>query len=139
MEPRIVACRYVGVVDEDAPLCLLMLDGTLEEVAFGRRAEDLNRSPRVLVIEPGRKAAPALLAARVAKRLARRLPGAPRVIVLVGEHQRPLALALKATHPGCMLWVAGEDFDPAHPDGVAAFQANYELWSRLEALGIATR
>lgn len=134
-----MACRYVGVVDEDAPLCLLMLDGTLEEVAFGRRAEDLNRSPHVLVIEPGRRAAPALLAARVAKRLARRLPGVPRVLVLVGEHQRPLALALRANHPDCELWVAGEDFDPAHPDGVAAFQANDELWSRLEALGIATR
>lgn len=126
-------------MDEDAPLCLLLLDGTLEEVEFGRRAEDLNRAPNVLVVEPGRRPPPALLAARVAKRLARKLPGVPRVIVLVGESQRQLALALHAAHPGSELWVAGADFDPEHPDGLAPFQANAELWGRLEALGIARR
>jgi hypothetical protein len=126
-------------VDEDAPLCLLLLDGTLEAVAFGPRAEDLNRAPGVVVVEPGRKPPPALLAPRVAKRLARRLPGVPRVIVLVGSAQRQLALALLGAHPGSELWVAGEDFDQAHPEGVAAFQANAGLWERLEALGIARR
>jgi hypothetical protein len=75
----------------------------------------------------------------VAKRLVRKLPGVPRVVVLVGEHQRQLALALQAANRSCELWVAGTDFDPGHPDGVAAFQANDELWARLEALGIAQR
>lgn len=134
-----MACRYVGTVDDDAPLCLLLLDDTLEEALFGRRAEDLNRAPNVVVVEPGRRPPPALLAPRVARRLTRKLPGVPRVIVLVGEVQRPLALALQAGHPGSELWVAGADFDPEHPEGAAAFQANDELWARLEALGIARR
>lgn len=126
-------------MDEDAPLCLLLLDGTLEEVDFRRRAEDLNRAPNVVIVEPGRRSPPAGLALRVAKRLARKLPGAPRVIVLVGETQHNLALALHATHPGSELWLAGEDFDPADDPDRAPFQVNDELWARLEALGIASR
>ena len=126
-------------MDETPPLCVLLLDGTLEEVPFGARAEDLNRAPGVVIVEPGRRPPPTMLAARIAKRLARRLPGEPRVIVLVGEPQRQLALALQAAHPGSELLVAGDDFDAAHPDGVAAFQANDGLWTRLEALGIAAR
>lgn len=126
-------------MDEDVPLCLLLLDGILEEVDFGRRAEDLNRAPNVVIVEPGRGSPPAVLAARVAKRLAKRLPGVPRFIVLVGEAQRQLALALQAAHPGSELWVAGADFDPADDSARAAFQVNDGLWTRLEALGIATR
>ena len=109
-------------VDEGTPLCLLLLDGTLEEVAFGARAAELNRSPNVVVVEPARRPTPALLAPRVARRLVKRLPGVPRVIVLVGEAQRTLAVALQATHPDSeLLVVAGEDED---------------VWPRLEAAGI---
>ena len=62
-------------VDDETPLCLLLLDGVLEEVPFGARAAELNRSPHVVVIEPARRPTPALLAPRVAKRLAKKLPG----------------------------------------------------------------
>lgn len=123
----------------DAPLCLLLLPGSLEECAFAARAEDLNRAPGVVIVEPGRRPPPALLAARVAKRLVRKLPGTPRLILLVGDAQRSLALALRGEHRGSELWVAGEDFDPGHPDGVAAFQANTPLWDALEARGIGRR
>jgi hypothetical protein len=126
-------------VSEEVPLCLLLLDGVLEEVPFGRRAEDLNRAPSVVVVEPGRRPPPRVMAARVARRLAGRRPGVPRVIVLVGDAQRELALALHGLHPGSELWIAGEDFDPGDPGDAAPFQLNDELWSRLEALGIARR
>jgi hypothetical protein len=86
------------------------------------------------VIEPGRRPPPELLTGRVARRLAKKLPGTPRLVILVGEAQRPLAFAL-----GCEVLVAGEDFDPAHPEGRAAFQANEPLWDALEERGIAQR
>ncbi|MFL5844922.1 MAG: hypothetical protein ACJ762_09540 [Solirubrobacteraceae bacterium] len=126
-------------MQDDAPLCLLLLDGVLEEVPFRERAEDLKRAPGVLVIEPGRRPPPALLAARVARRLARKLPGTPRLIILIGETQRHLAAVIAAEHKGSELLVAGTDFDPAHPAGVAAFQANAPLWDALEQRGIARR
>ena len=122
-------------MDEAAPLCLLLLDGPMEEVAFGRRAEDLRRAPAVIVVEP-RSRVPGPLAGRVARRLTRRLPGVPRVVLLVGERQRVVAEAVVALHPGCELWddVADAD-DPAR----APFQVNAELWDRLEERGIARR
>lgn len=123
---------------EDAPLCLLLLDGVLEEGPFARRAEDLRRAPTVLAVEPSRTV-PAMLAGGVAKRLTRRLPGAPRVVILVGEPQRALARALVARHPGCELWIAGEDFDAADDPARGAHELNAELWDRLEALGVARR
>ena len=122
-------------VDEGTPLCLLLLDGTLEEVAFARRAEDLNRAPGVVVVEPGRRPPPALLAGRVARRLAKRLPGTPRLILLVGEPQRALARALQARHPGSELLDVDAGDDPSQ----SAFQVNAPLWDRLEELGIARR
>ena len=121
-------------VDDDVPLCLLLLDGVLEEVPFRARAEDLNRAPGVVIVEPGRRPPPELLAGRVARRLSKKLPGTPRLVLLFGDAQRPLAVALR-----CELLVAGTDFDPAHPDGVAAFQANAPLWDVLEERGIAQR
>jgi len=94
-----------------------------------------------------------MLLDRVAKRLVKRLPGVPRVLILVGPEQYQLARAIMARNPGVELWygpgegaddalareraafVFAADDDPA----VAAFQANAELWERLEALGIAQR
>jgi hypothetical protein len=122
-------------VDEATPLCLLLLDGVLEDVVFGRRAEDLNRAPGVVVVEPGRRPPPSLLAPRVAKRLAKRLPGVPRVILLVGDTQRSLALALHGEHEGSELWEVAPEDDPSQ----GAFQVNAELWARLEERGIAQR
>lgn len=126
----------MAAVDEPTPLCLLLLDGPLEEVAFGRRAEDLRRAPGVLVVEPSRSNVPGLLAGRVARRLAKRLPGIPRVVVLVGGRQRTLAEALVAQHPGCELW---DDVEDGDDPGRAAFQVNAALWERLEERGIARR
>jgi hypothetical protein len=122
-------------VEPDTPLCLLLLDGPMEEVAFGRRAEDLKRAPAVLVVEPQRPV-PALLAGRVAKRLTKRLPGVPRVVVLIGEQQRTLADALVAMHEGCELW---DDIDAVDHGARPAFELNAELWDRLEERGIAQR
>jgi hypothetical protein len=121
-------------VSGDAPLCLLLLDGVLEESAFAARGRDLLRAPAVVAVEPARRA-PGLLADRVARRLVRRLSGEPRMVVLLSEAQRPLARALLARHPGCEL----VEIDPAGPAGGAPFQANAGLWDRLEALGIARR
>jgi hypothetical protein len=107
----------------------------MEEVEFGRRAEDLKRAPAVLVVEPQRNV-PALLAGRVAKRLAKRLPGVPRVVVLIGEQQRTLAEALATQHEDCELW---DDVEAADDPSRPAFQLNANLWERLEARGIARR
>jgi hypothetical protein len=139
-------------VADDALLCLLLLDGVLEDVPFERRARDLMRARAVVALEPSRRSA-GFLAGGVARRVSKRLPGMPRVLVLVGPRQYPLARALIARHPGCELWYApgpGTDddlarqraallFDAADRPAAAAFQANAELWDRLEELGIAAR
>jgi len=125
----------------------------LEEIAFARRAEDLRRAPAVLVVEPAKRTPSGMLLDRVARRLTKRLPGAPRVLVLIGPGQYPLARALLARNPEAELWYApgeGDDdvlareratlvFDADDDPSVAAFQANAELWERLEALGLARR
>src|SRR4051812_39342728 len=142
----------VRSVADETPLCLLLLDGVLEEVPFARRAQDLLRSPAVVALEPGR-GSPHVLADRIARRVARRLPGNPRVVVLIGPRQYRLGRAPPPRHAGAELWyapagngadgAAGEHatfvFDAADDPGIAAFQANAELWDRLEALGVARR
>jgi hypothetical protein len=125
----------------------------LEHVRFARRAEDLRREPNVLVVEPPRRVAAGMLLDRVARRLTKRLPGTPRVLVLIGPYQYPLARAVLARHPEAELWYApGEGdyddlardraafvFDPVDDPAVGAFVVNAELWDRLEALGVARR
>jgi len=143
-----VARGYVSVVPDGDPLCVLLLPGVLEEVPFARRGQDLLRAPNVVAVEPARRA-PGFLADQVARRLAKRLPGPPRVLVAFREEEYGLASALLARHPECELWYAGDEgipgqraalvFDPADDAAVAPFQLNAELWDRLEALGIASR
>ena len=128
----------------------------LEQVAFARRAQDLQRAPNVLAVEPARRTPSGMLVDRVAKRLAKRLPGIPRVLVLIGPEQYPLARALLARYPDSELWYAPNTSPPTPDDALAreratfifsadddpamgAFQANAELWDRLEALGVARR
>lgn len=123
--------------DDDRPLCVLLLDAPLEQTAFRRRAEDLLRSPNVVAVEPARLRA-GLLAARVAQRLVKRLPGTPRLLLCLGEAQRDLARTVSAQAGGA-LWVAGEDFDAADDGITPAFRLNAPLWDRLEAFGIAAR
>ena len=122
-------------MEEERELCVVLLDGVLEEVPFRRRAEDLDRAPDVVVIEPGRKPPPALLLPRVTRRLAKRLPGTPRLIVLVGEVQRSIAEALHAQCARSEL----VEVEPVDDPSQGAFQVNAALWDRLEALGIARR
>lgn len=147
------------------PLCLLLLPGTLEESFFASRAEDLRRSPGVAVVEPARigaRRAGDRVAATQARRLGKKLPGVPRVVVVLHPLQYRLARGLIARHAGCELWYAPGDvtfpdgrlaeldalaceraaftFDPSPPEpGEAAFQRNALLWERLEQLGIARR
>jgi len=124
-------------VDDDRPICVLLLDARLEETAFRRRAEDLLRAPAVVAVEPPRLPA-GMLVGRVAKRLGRRLPGVPRLVLSFDAAHRPLARAFAALH-GAELWIAGEDFDDAEDAAAPAFRLNAPIWDRIEALGIAVR
>jgi hypothetical protein len=151
-------------VDKDTPLCLLLLPGVLEELPFASRGQDLLRAPAVVAVEPGRVAPRRVgdaLAATQARRLAKKLPGKPRVVVIVGTDQYVLARALIGRHDGCELWYGrtpdrstGRDeeldrlaaeravlvFDPAPPGpGRAAHDSNSPLWDRLEELRVARR
>jgi hypothetical protein len=147
-------------VAEGRPLCLLLLPGVLEEGAFARRGQDLMRSPEVVAIEPARRTirrGADALAATQARRLDKRLPGVPRVVVVLDPRQYRLARAIIGRHRECELWYATAPTEPAgeaaelhelalaraamtfdaadHPDQ-AAFQHNAPLWARLEELGI---
>lgn len=124
-------------MDEDTPICVLLLDDVLEQTAFARRAEDLLRAPTVIAVEPGRRPA-RLLAGRIAQRLVKRLPGTPRLVLAFQEAHRPLATALAGRH-GAQLLVAGRDFDASDDGTTPPFVLNEALWDRLEALGIARR
>lgn len=125
-------------MDEPAPpICVLLLDGALEQTAFARRAEDLLRAPGVIAVEPGRRPA-RLLAGRIAQRLAKRLPGTPRLVLAFHGAHRPLAAALAARSEAELL-LAGRDFDAGDDGATPAFALNAPLWDRLEALEIARR
>lgn len=96
----------------DLPLLVLLLPRTLEEFILRDQADDLLRSPGVVVVEPGRVRYGALgrlpvglrdgLAAMQARRM--RLPGTPRAIAIFHPFQLPLAAALQQRYPGCELW-----------------------------------
>jgi hypothetical protein len=146
-------------------MCLLLLPGPLEGSFFADRAEDLRRARGVVAVEPARIGAGRggdRIAMTQARRLAKQLPGVPRVVVVFEPLQYRLARAVIARHEGCELWyapggatyadgVAAEldararersvfGFDPSPPGpGEAAFQVNAPLWERLEQLRIARR
>lgn len=153
-------------MEKTTPLCLLLLPGVLEDLPFHTRGRDLLRSPAVVAVEPGRvgtRRTGDALAATQARRLTKRLPGTPRVAVILHPGQYPLARALVGRNAACELWYgpppldaldsprlrelhelaarrATLHFDPALPgSGRAAHQANDPLWTGLEELGIARR
>lgn len=150
---------------DGTPLCLLLLPGVLEELAFADRGRDLLRAPAVVAVEPARWRARVLadaVAATQARRLDKHLPGVPRVVAILHPEQYRLARAVIARHRDCELWygeaqaggaLAGRladldhlarrraalVFDAGREPGRAPFQANGELWARLETLGVARR
>jgi hypothetical protein len=95
---------------EARPLCLLLLPCELEDFALRPHAEDLLGAPGVLAVDPprlGRSArVPAPLADGLAAGAARRmkLPGFPRVVVIFGPLQYPLARGLIVAHEGAEIW-----------------------------------
>jgi hypothetical protein len=159
---------------DDRPVAVLLLPEPLEAFSERERAEDLLTAPGVVAVDPARVSYRALgrlpepllagLTAGQARRL--RFPGRPRVVVVFGPLQYPLARALVSTHPDAELWYArgepGEDAEPgsraarriqelhelaamradlrfdAEPASPAASprERNRELWERLERLGV---
>jgi hypothetical protein len=148
------------------PLCVLLLPSALEDSPHAAQATDLLRAPAIVAVEPARlsyrrrsEIAADMLAATQARRLIRKLPGIPRVVVLFDTLHYPLGRALAARSEGCELWYGVPDEpeddrlafmhdlasqratlrfgpgDPAEP----AFRHNGPLWDRLEELGIARR
>src|SRR4051794_18110080 len=82
---------------EDRPLCLLVLPGVLEELAFAERGRDLLRAPGVVAIEPARwRPRGQIGAATVARRLAKRLPGQARAVAILHPADYLVARALIA-------------------------------------------
>jgi glycosyltransferase involved in cell wall biosynthesis len=120
------------------PLAVLLLPRRLEDFILRDMARDLLRAPRVVALEParvpygafGRMPEPVAvgLAARQARRVTRRLPGAPRVIVMFHPLQLYLARALLAGRPDAELWYSRWDrYESAH-------DASPKLRRRLERL-----
>jgi hypothetical protein len=97
----------------------MLLPRRLEDFALQSQAEDLMRAPGIVLVEPARVSYEAYLrlptgvgdgiAAIQAQRLT--LPGTPRLVVVFGPLQYPLARALISLHPGCELWYV----PPAEP------------------------
>lgn len=138
-------------------LCVLLLPSALEEFTRADEVRDLLRAPAVVAVEPAR-VSHEMLAAIQSRRLVRKLPGAPRVVVLFDPAQYPLARAVVARVGDCELWYGGEagrgdeSTEMLHElarqraaltfgrsDEPSAFQRNAPLWDRLEELRIARR
>jgi hypothetical protein len=88
------------------PLGILLLPCQLDEFELAQHARELLAIPRVVAVEPPSRRTPSflrdLLPVRQAKRL--RFPGEPRVLVLYGPAQYPLARALIGRYEGSELW-----------------------------------
>ena len=150
----------------DSSLCVLLLPTALDDFARAAEARDLLRAPDVVAVEPARLSYRRLsdtiadmMAVTQARRLMRKRPGAPRVVVLFDALHYPLARALVARNEGCELWYGGgaepEDVRLAvlhelatnraalrfggAPADEPAFRRNAPLWDRLEKLGLARR
>ena len=149
--------------DDHRALCLLVLPGVLEDLEFSARGRDLLRAPGVVATEPARwRPRGQVGAANVARRVLKRLPGALRVVVILHPRDYFIARAMLARRgEDIELWYGPlrEDwddegladldrlareraalvFDPRPDPERVAFQANAELWARLEALSIGVR
>ena len=159
----LVTASVRSVLDENV-LCLLLLPGVLEELPYAERLRELLRAPTVVAVEPARISAwrsGDAIAATPARRLTKKLPGPPRVLVVFHPVQYRLARALLARHRECELWYGPQDdrfederhaeldllareraalvFAPHAPPGEPAFRQNAELWDRLEELRVARR
>lgn len=120
---------------------VLLLPEPLEAFSARALAEELLRVPAVVAVDPPRATYPALarlpgafsaaMGIKQARRLVRRLPGAPAAVVIFAPAQYPLARGLLAEVPDAELW-----YGPA--DGAAAdggrFGAMHELAGRRAAL-----
>lgn len=89
-----------------APLAVLLLPARVEEMDAREEIEALLKWPGVVALEPGRlPPMPGGRGARSqAKRLCKRLPGRPAVIVIFAEAQQPLADELHRRTPGSEVW-----------------------------------
>lgn len=86
------------------PIALLVLPRPVEELDQREEVAELLLAPGVVALEPG--VIPALSGRRArsqARRLLRRLPGRPVVIVVFGEREQPLAAELAERVAGCEL------------------------------------
>jgi hypothetical protein len=158
----------------EQPLCVLLLPAPLEGIAERDRLDDLLTGPGVVAVDPARisyrslSRLPEAMHAGVAAGQARRLglPGAPRIIVLFGGLQYPLARSLLSDNPAAELWLADPVEDPGDVSkrlagkiadfvGMAEMRAelrfpwpgdpsqparerNRELWEQIEAREVAS-
>lgn len=151
------------------PLGIMLLPRRLEDFALESQAADLMRAPGIVTVEPARVSYEAYLRMPtgvgdgIASIQARRLPlpGTPRLVIIFGPLQYPLARALIAIHAGCELWyvpAAGppegsrgrrERIEELHIQAGARATLYFDLdtltaqerfpasgWARLESLGI---
>jgi hypothetical protein len=154
--------QQAELLEQDRPLCVLLLPAPLEAFELRERAEDLLTAPGVAAVDPPRLSYTAAarlgesfadgLAVVQARRM--RLPGHPRALVLFAPLQYPLARALTGAHPDAELWY-GPVAEPATERERAlheraseraalrfgrgsgpAHTQNLPLWERMEALGI---
>jgi glycosyltransferase involved in cell wall biosynthesis len=133
------------------PLCLLLLPRPLEQFILRDQAEDLLRAAHVVAVEPARVPYGAfgrlpagvgdLLAMTQARRLAKRLHGEPKVVVIFHPLQYPLARALLARFPDCELWYSRwdryEEAYDASPRLRARLRELHELAAQRSALTFA--
>lgn len=87
-------------------LALLLLPAALEDFDLSDHARRLLAIPRVVALEPSRFRTPRWLRDTIPARQVRRLrlPGEPRLIVLYGPGQYPLARGLCARYGGAEIW-----------------------------------
>jgi hypothetical protein len=102
------------------PLGIMLLPRRLEDFALQSQAADLMRAPGIVAVEPARVSYEAYLRMPtgvgdgVASIQARRLglPGTPRLVIIFGPLQYPLARALISIHAGCELWYVPAEGPP---------------------------
>jgi len=124
-----------GELDEERPLCVLLLPHPLDAIPERERLDDLLTGPGVVAVDPARISYGALsrlpealhagVAAGQARRL--RLPGRAAAIVLFGGLQYPLARSLLSEHPDAELWLA-------QPAGTAPEDAGPRVRARASHL-----